>query len=157
MVTSVANLRRRENMKLKPLRTKSKKAPIFKDDSEKKERDPTFWNLNKTKEVIQEYMERDERKIQGRDPKRKVISEEKWSEGNNWNKIVKEGEDRENIFLLQRENEEKEREAMTDKMLHIMVPRTQVLELVIPPQHYHMVFTKELLVPNKVDQYLINC
>ena len=63
LVTSVANLRRRENMKFKPLRTKSKKAPIFKDDSEKKERDPTFWNLNKTKEVIQEYMERDERKI----------------------------------------------------------------------------------------------
>ena len=39
LVTSVANLRRRENMKLKPLRTKSKKAPIFKDDSEKNERD----------------------------------------------------------------------------------------------------------------------
>ena len=89
LVTSVANLRRRENMKLKPLRTKSKKAPIFKEDSEKNERDPTFWNLNIAKKVIQEYMERDERKIQSRDPKRKVISEEKWSEGNNWNEIVK--------------------------------------------------------------------
>ena len=42
LVTSVANLRRREKMKLKPLRTKSKKAPIFKDDSEKNERDPPF-------------------------------------------------------------------------------------------------------------------
>ena len=48
LVTSVANLRRRENMKLKPLLTKSKKASTFKDDSEKKEKDPTFWNLNKT-------------------------------------------------------------------------------------------------------------
>ena len=67
--------------------------------------------MNKTKEVIQEYMERDERKIRGRDPKRKVISEEKWSEGNNRNEIVKEGEERENVFLLQRENEEKERDA----------------------------------------------
>ena len=100
LVTSVANLQRRENMNLKPLRTKSKKAPTFKDDSGKKEKDPTFWNLNKTKEVIQEYMERDERKIRGRDPKRKGISEEKCSEGNNWNEIVKEGEEREKVFLL---------------------------------------------------------
>ena len=94
-------------MKLKPLCTKSKKAPTFKEDIEKNERNPTFWNLNTTKEVIQEHMERDERKIQSRDSKRKVISEEKWSEGNNWNDIVKEGADRENIFLIKREKEEK--------------------------------------------------
>merc|ERR1712208_100230 len=55
LVTSVANLRRRENMKLKPLRTRSKRAPNFKDDSDKKEKNPNFWNLDKTKDVIQEY------------------------------------------------------------------------------------------------------
>ena len=102
LVTSVANLRRRENMRLKPLRTRSKKAPTFKDDDERKEKNPNFWNLDKTKDVIQEYMEKDERKIRGRDPKRKVISEEKWSEGGNWNEIIKEGEDRENFFTAQR-------------------------------------------------------
>ena len=42
LVTSIANLRRRENMKLKPLRTKSKKAPTFKEDTEKEEKNPTF-------------------------------------------------------------------------------------------------------------------
>ena len=36
LVTSVANLRRRENMKLKPLRTRSKKSPTFKENSGKK-------------------------------------------------------------------------------------------------------------------------
>ena len=77
---------------------------------EKKEKDPTFWNLNKTKEVIQEYMERDERKIRGRDPKIKVKSEEKWSEGNNWNEIVKEGEERERMSSCYREKMRKRRE-----------------------------------------------
>ena len=120
-------------MKLKPLRTRSKRAPKFKDDSETKENNPNFWNLDETKEVIQKCMEKDERKIRDRDAKRKLISEEKWNEGDNWNEIIKEGEDREKIFLLQRENEEK-REALTDKMLHIMVPGTEVLEPVVTTQ-----------------------
>ena len=72
-------------MMLKPLRTKSKEAPTFKEDTKKEEKNPTFWNLNTTKKVIQEHMERDERKIQSRDSKKKLISEEKWSEGTNWN------------------------------------------------------------------------
>ena len=83
LVTSIANLRRRENMRLKPLRTKSKEAPTIKEDTKMKEKNPDFWNLDTTKKVIQEHMERDERKIQDRDPKRKLISEEKWSEGTN--------------------------------------------------------------------------
>ena len=33
LVTSIANLRRRENMRLKPLRTKSKEAPTIKEDT----------------------------------------------------------------------------------------------------------------------------
>ena len=63
LVTSIANLRRRENMKLKPLRTKSKKASTIKEDIEKEEKNPTFWNLNTTKKVIQKHLEREERKI----------------------------------------------------------------------------------------------
>ena len=152
LVTSVANLRRRENMKLKPLRTRSKKAPIFKDDSGKKEKNPNFWDLDKTKDVIQECLEKDERKIKTRDPKRKVISEEKWSEGDNWKEIIKEGEDREKIFFLQKENEGKEGEAMSDKMLHIMVPGTEPLEPVVTTQSLPPGFHKRTFGPKQGGQ-----
>ena len=136
-------------MKLKPLRTKSKKAPTFKEDIEKEEKNPTFWSLNTTKKVIQEHMERDERKIQNRDSKKKLISEEKWSEGTNWNDLVKEGAERENVFMAKGEKEEKEREAMADKALQIMVPGTEVLEPVIPPQPLPSGFHKRTFGPKQ--------
>ena len=146
LVTSIANLRRRENMKLKPLRTKSKKAPTFKEDTEKEEKNPTFWSLNTTKKVIQKHMERDERKIQNRDSKKKLISEEKWSEGTNWNDLVKEGAETERVFIAKAE---KEREAMADKALQIMVPGTEVIEPVIPPQPLPAGFHKRTYGPKQ--------
>merc|ERR1712030_242240 len=94
----------------------------------------TFWNLNTTTKVIQEYMEREERKIQSRDSKRKLISEEKWSEGTNWNDLVQEGAEGHTVFMAKGEKEEKEREATADKALQIMVPGTEVLKPVIPSQ-----------------------
>ena len=134
LITSVANLRRRENMRLRPLRTKSKRAPIFKDENGKTEKNSNFWDLNTTKEVIQKCLEKDEREIKSRDPKRRVISEEKWGEGENWKEIVKEGEEREKVLLIHKESEEKIEEAMPDKMLHIMVPGTEPLESVVTTQ-----------------------
>ena len=65
-------------MKLKPFRVRSKEAPIIKEKVRKEEKNPTLLNLNKTKEMIQKEMQKDERKIQDRNPKRKLISEEKY-------------------------------------------------------------------------------
>ena len=149
LVTSVANLRRCENMRLRPLRTRSKKAPIIKDNSGKKENNSNFWDLNTTKEVIQKCLEKDEREIKTRDPKRKVISEEKWGEGENWKEIVKEGEEREKILLLQKENEGKVEEAMSDKMLPIMVPGTEPLEPVVTTQSLPPGFHKRTFGPKQ--------
>ena len=64
-------------MMLKPLRTKSKEAPTIKEETKKEEKNPTFLNLSTTKKVIQEQMQKDKRKIQSRDSKRKLISEDK--------------------------------------------------------------------------------
>ena len=136
-------------MKLKPLRTKSKKAPTFKEDIEKEEKNPTFWSLNTTKKVIQEHIERDERKIQNKDSKKKQISEEKWSEGTNWNDIVKKGAKREIVFIEKGEKEQNKREAMADKALQIMVPGTKVIEPVIPPQPLPASFHKKTYGPKK--------
>merc|ERR1712208_125407 len=113
------------------MRTRSKRAPIFIDDSGQTEKISNFWDLNTTKEVIQKCLEKDEREIKSRDPKRKVISEEKWGEGENWKEIIREGEEREKVLLTHKESEEKIEEAIPDKMLHIMVPGTEPLESVV--------------------------
>ena len=65
------------------------------------EKNSNFWDLNTTKEVIQKCLDEDEREIKSRDPKRKVISEEKWGEGENWKEIIREGEEREKVLLTQ--------------------------------------------------------
>ena len=129
LVTSIANLRRRESMKLKPLRVRSKEAPIIKEKVRKEEKNPTLLNMDKTKEMIQQQMQKDERKIQDRNPKRQLISEEKWSEGTNWNDLVQEGAERELVYLAEEEMKVKEREPETDKALRIMVPGTKVINL----------------------------
>ena len=94
-------------------------------------------------------MERDERKIQNRDSKKKLISEEKWGEGTNWNELVKGGAERENVFMAKGEKEEKEREAMADKALQIMVPGTEVLEPVITHQPLPSGFHKRTFGPKQ--------
>ena len=92
-------------------------------------------------------MERDERKIQDRDPKRKSISEEKWSEGTNWRDLVKEGAEREKVFITKREEEEKEREVMADKALQIMVPGTEAIKPAIPSQSLPTGFHRKTFGP----------
>ena len=78
-------------------------------------------------------MQKDERKIQDRNPKRQLISEEKWSEGTNWNDLVQEGAERELVYLAEEERKVKERESETDKALRIMVQGTEVIQPIIPP------------------------
>ena len=69
------------------------------------------------------------------------------SEGTNWNDLVKEGAERENVFMAKGEKEEKEREAMAEKVLQIMVPGTEVLEPVISPQPLPSGFHKRTFGP----------
>ena len=112
LVTSIANLRRRESMSLKPLRVKSKEAPIIREKEKKEEKNQTLLSLSKTKEIIHEQMLKDERKMQDRNPKKKLIFEEKWSEGTNWSDLVREGAEREQVCLM--EEERKVQEGITD-------------------------------------------
>ena len=62
-------------------------------------------------------MQKDERKIQDRNPKRKLISEEKWGEGSNWNDLVREGAEKEQVCLIEEERKVKEGMTETDKAL----------------------------------------
>ena len=91
LISSVANLRRREIMNLKPLRTQSKKTPRVRGRPPNvREGCPTI-SLEDTKRIIGDNLLRDERKIKYRNPKRHIISEEKWGEGTTWNDILQEG------------------------------------------------------------------
>ena len=94
LISSVANLRRREIMNLKPLRTKSKKTPKVRGKTPSvREGGPTI-SLKDTKKIIGDNLLRDERNIKHRNPKRHVLSEEKWGEGSTWNDILRGGKER---------------------------------------------------------------
>ena len=95
LISLVANLRRREIMNLRPLRTQSKRTPRVRGrPPDVREACPTI-SLEETKRIIGDNLLRDERKIKHRNPKRHVISEEKWGEGTTWNDILQEGRERE--------------------------------------------------------------
>ena len=117
LVTSIANLRRRESMSLQPLRVKSKEAPIIREKKRNEEKNQTLLSLRETKEIIHKQMLKDERKIQNRNPKKKLISEEKWSEGTNWSDLVREGAEREQVCLMEEERKVQEEKTDTDKAL----------------------------------------
>ena len=50
LVTSIANLRRRESMSLQPLRVKSKEAPIIREKKRNEEKNQTLLSMSETKE-----------------------------------------------------------------------------------------------------------
>ena len=58
-------------------------------------------SLEETKKIINDNLLRDERKIKIRNPKRHVISEEKWAEGTTWEDILQEGKEREKEMLME--------------------------------------------------------
>ena len=102
LISSVANLRRRELMNLKPMRTKSKKTPKIRvKPLSSIERAPVM-SLKDTKKIIDENLQLDERNIKLRSPKRHLLSEEKWGEGSTWNDIICEGKEREKEIALQK-------------------------------------------------------
>ena len=79
LVSSVANLCRREIMQLKPLRTKNKKTPRMIGKSLDINVNQPIISLEETKRIINDNLLRDERKIKIRNQKRHIISEEKWA------------------------------------------------------------------------------
>ena len=83
LITSVANLRRREIMNLQPLRTKSKEVPKLKERKRTNRNYQPLLGLYETKEMIQKQLMEDKTKIKTRNPKKQLISEEKWSQGTN--------------------------------------------------------------------------
>ena len=107
LVSSVANLRRRELMNLGPMKMKNKimhKPRIA--PSKDKDKSPLL-SLSATKEVIEQNLRMDERNVKLRNPKRHPLSEEKWGEGTTWEEIIKEGKDREKELTLKRPEPEK--------------------------------------------------
>ena len=57
-----------------------------------------------------------------------MISEEKWSEGTNWSDLVREGEEREQVCLIEEESRIQEEMVNTDKAMRIMVPGTEAIK-----------------------------
>ena len=64
-------------MNPQPLRTKSKEAPRIREKKKSEEDNQPLLGLEETREMIQKQMMKDERKIQTRNPKKQLISEEK--------------------------------------------------------------------------------
>ena len=58
-------------------------------------------SLKDTKKIIDENLKLDERNLKLRNPKRHLLSEEKWGEGSTWDDIICEGKDREKELALQ--------------------------------------------------------
>ena len=80
---------------MKPMRTKSKKTPKIRvKPLSGIERVPVM-SLKDTKKIIDDNLQLDERNLKLRNPKRHVLSEEKWGEGSTWNDITCEGKERE--------------------------------------------------------------
>ena len=59
-------------------------------------------SLKDTKKIIDDNLQRDERNLKHRNPKRHVLSEEKWGEGSTWNDILCEGKEREKEIALEK-------------------------------------------------------
>ena len=82
-------------MNIKHLRTQSKRTPRVKGKPPDVKEVCPIISLEETKKLIGDNLLRDERKIKGRNPKRHVVSEEKWGEGTTWNDILQEGREKE--------------------------------------------------------------
>ena len=68
-------------MKLKPMRTRRKVSPTMIERKPYADLNQPLITLEETKEMIRERLLQDERMIRVRNPKKQVVSEEKWSEG----------------------------------------------------------------------------
>ena len=116
-------------MNLKPLRTKSKKTPKVREmPPSVRERGPTM-SLKDTKKIIEDNLLCDERNLKHRNPKRHVLSEEKWGEGSTWNDILREGKEREKETTLEKMKSKIGNKF--DKAMALQIPGTKPLEPIV--------------------------
>ena len=91
--------------------------------------------LEETKDMIGKKLQEDERRIKVRNPKKQMVSEEKWSEGTSWMEIIQEGEKREKEVELEEEGKSQPRILNVDKALLLMIPGTDPIAPTIKPNH----------------------
>ena len=89
---------------------------------------------------------RDERKIKCRNPKRHVVSEEKWGEGTTWNDILQEGREREKEMTL--EERKVKGDQKYDKAMALQIPGTKPLEPIIKPKPPPEGYIRKLVEPS---------
>ena len=146
LVSSVANLRRRELMNLVPMKTKSKKTYKTRVTPLKSiDKDPVL-SLKATKEIIDENLKLDERNLKLRSPKRHLLSEEKWGEGSTWDDIISEGKDREKELALQTLSPKNV--TKSDKAMTLQVPGSEPSEPIIKEKPPPIGYVRKLIEPN---------
>ena len=95
-------------------------------------------SLKDTKKIIEDNLLCDERNLKHRNPKRHVLSEEKWGEGSTWNDILREGKEREKETTL--EKMKSKIGSRFDKAMALQIPGTKPLEPIVkkkpPPAGY---------------------
>ena len=136
-------------MNLQPLRTKSKEVPKLKERKRTKRNDQPLLGLYETKEMIQKQLMEDKTKIKTRNPKKQLISEEKWSQGTNWADLVREGQKREQESLIEEESKLQAEVVDVDKAMRIMVPGTKPITPTVHPSPDPAGFVKRSYGPRE--------
>ena len=108
-------------MNLRLMRTKSKVAPQLRESKHLNETNHPLIALEETKEILRKKLQEDERKIKDRNPKKQMVSEEKWSEGTSWMEIIREGERREKEAEVEEEGKPQPEVLNVDKAMLLMV------------------------------------
>ena len=134
------------------MRTQSKKTPRIKGKPPDVNEVCPIISLEETKKLIGDNLLRDERKIKCRNPKRHVVSEEKWGEGTTWNDILQEGREREKEMTL--EERKAKGEQSYDKAMVLQIPGTKPLKPIIKPKPPPKGYIRELVEPSEVGNYL---
>ena len=105
LMTSVANLRRRESLGIPTVFKFKSSSNDTKKEKESKEDTSEKASLEETKIFLKEGLERDDRGIKQRTPKRSNYSKENWGCNERWKEIIEEGvhsqENCERVCLLQ--------------------------------------------------------
>ena len=107
---------------------------------------PPIISLEETKKIINDNLLRDKRKIKIRNPKRHVISEEKWAEGITWEDILQEGKEREKEMLMEVNTTQK---LESDKALALLVSGTETLDPIVKPKPPPEGYTNKLVEPRE--------
>ena len=100
--------------------------------------------------MIRKKLLEDERKVKVRNPKKQLVSEEKWSEEKNWLvEIVREGEEREKESPIEEEGKPQPEVINVDKAMMLMVPGTRPIKPSVQPLPPPVGFIKKSYGPRE--------